>query len=53
MQNSLGNIHTKLILTNQVVSKEKSFEKLLTTTDDHDAGGEVMEIAHLAFGQMS
>ena len=38
----------------QVVSEEKSFEKLLTaTTDNDDNGCQVMAIAHMAFGQVN
>ena len=40
-----------LVSNGQVVSEEKSFEKLLKTTDDD--GPQVMAITHMAIGQMS
>ena len=36
----------------QVVSEKKSFEKLLTTTDNDD-GCQVIAIAHIAFSKVS
>ena len=46
-----GTFKLSLVQIGQVVSEEKSFEKLLTTTDDD--GRQVMEIAHMAFNQVS
>ena len=48
-----GTFITSLIPIRHIVSEEKSFEKLLTTTDNNAYGCQVMAIAHMAFDQMS
>ena len=45
-----GPLIPSLVPMGQVVSEEKSFEKLLTMDDD---GRQEMAIAHMDFGQMS
>ena len=42
-----------LVPIGPVVSGDKSFEKLLRTTDDDEDGFQVMAIAHMVFSQVS
>ena len=50
---SQGTIIPSLVLIGQVMSEEKSFEKLLTTMTEDDNRRQVMAIAYMAFGKVS
>ena len=52
MQDAKRNIHNKFSVVGQVVSEEKSSEKLLMATDNNDRH-QMIALAHMAFDQVS